>query len=156
MQVTKPRRGPDPRRGFVHSRGANPLGLRRFLREWTNTCETLSNPLLGTLRLDGTGATRVDVTVVQLLRDHPRTIALVAIASALVGSVVTAIAAQVVHVTRTKQLTKEIVALKELRARRIEEFARLAPRPERAAPSPPPPIGGDADVTDKLRADRSD
>ena len=95
-------------------------------------------------------------TVVQLLRDHPGTIALVASGSALLGAIVTAIAAQVVHRTRTRQLSAEIAKLKELRSRRIEEFARLAPRPERAAPSPPPPVGGEADVTDRLRADRSD
>lgn len=95
-------------------------------------------------------------TVVQLLRDHPGTIALVASVSALLGAAVTAVVAQLAHRTRTRQLSAEIARLKELRSRRIDEFARLAPKPEKTAPGPLPPIGGEADVTDRLRADRSD
>jgi hypothetical protein len=46
--------------------------------------------------------------------------------------------------------------LKEMRTRRIDEFARLAPKADRVAPAAPPPMGGEADVTDRMRADRSD
>jgi hypothetical protein len=99
----------------------------------------------------------VDRMVVQLLRDHPGTIALVAAASALFGAVVTAIVAHLVHRVRSKQLLAEIAKLKEQRGRRIEEFTRLAPGIERRAPGPSrPTVGGEADVTDRMRIDRSD
>jgi hypothetical protein len=94
--------------------------------------------------------------MVQLLRDHPATIALVAGVSAVIGATVTAVFTQVVHRARTRQLSKEIAMLKEMRTRRIDEFARLAPKADRVAPAAPPPMGGEADVTDRMRADRSD
>jgi hypothetical protein len=95
--------------------------------------------------------------VVQLLRDHPGTIALVAAASALFGATVAAIVAHLVHRVRTKLLSAEIAKLKEQRGRRIEEFSRLAPGLERRAPGASrPSVGGEADVTDRMRVDRSD
>ena len=98
-------------------------------------------------------------TVVQLLRDHPGTITLVAVASALFGAAVAAIVTQLAYRTRLRQLSEQITKLKEQRGRRIEEFSRLAPTPDRRAPTSPssPPTGpAEADVTDRLRADRSD
>jgi hypothetical protein len=95
--------------------------------------------------------------VVQLLRDHPGTITLIAAASALFGATVAAIAAHLVHRVRTKLLSAEIARLKEQRGRRIEEFSRLAPGLERRAPGATrPSVGGEADVTDRIRIDRSD
>jgi hypothetical protein len=50
-----------------------------------------------------------------------------------------------------------VALLKEQQGRRVDEFARLAWKQEHAAQAPPtPPVMGDADVTDRMRADRSD
>jgi hypothetical protein len=95
--------------------------------------------------------------LVQLLRDHPGALAVVAAVAASLGAMVATAVAHFGYRKRTEQFRAHIALLKEQQGRRLDEFARLAWKQEHAAPAPPaPPVMGDADVTDRMRTDLSD